>query len=117
MTVDKFGHYYNNKHNSETLKKNVSKILGIIVDENYNLDVQNKKIRNLNFPSEGTDAVNKTYLHTQINILQEILKKGISKEVVTVRKEINELNKQIRDIYDVMITISRTSNGQEGNSR
>lgn len=117
MAVDKFGHYYNNKFTSETLKKNVSKILGIIVDENYNLDVQNKKIRNVNFPTEGTDAVNKTYLHTEIKNHEDILKRSISKEVVTLRKEISDLNNKIDDVYNVMVSLAKSSYGKEGDSK
>ena len=73
MTVDKFGHYYNQKYNSEILKKNVSKTLGIIIDKNNNLDIHDKRIKNLAPPSEGSDAVNKNYLYSQINHVQEIL--------------------------------------------
>lgn len=106
MTVDKFGHYYNHKYNSEILKKNVSKTLGIILDKDKNLDIQDKRIKNLATPSEGTDAVNKDYLHSQINHVQEILKRGISKEVVNNRKDIIELKQKINDIYDVMKSMS-----------
>lgn len=102
MTVDKFGHYYAQKYNSETLKKNVTHTLGITLDKNNNLDIQNKKIKNLAPPTEGTDAVNKTYLSVQINHTQEVLKKGISKEVINLRKEITELKRTIKDIFDVM---------------
>lgn len=117
MTVDKFGHYYNQKYNSEALRKNVSKTLGIIVDETNNLDIQNKKIKNLAPPSQGTDAVNKTYLSTQINHVQEILKKGITKEILSIRKDIADLNKKITDIYNVMVSITPKNNGKKSDSK
>lgn len=117
MTVDKFGHFYNQKYNSEILKKNVSKTLGIIVDKHNNLDIQDKRIKNLAPPSEGTDAVNKDYLYSQVNHIQEVLKRGISKEVVNIRKEIIDLKLKIKEIYDVMITISSSNNGEKSDSK
>ena len=98
MTVDKFGQYYNQKYNSEILKKNVSKTLGIIIDKNNNLDIQDKRIKNLAPPSEGSDAVNKDYLYSQINHVQEILKRGISAEIVNIRQHVIDLRQQINDI-------------------
>lgn len=117
MTVDKFGHYYNHKYNSEILKKNVSKTLGIIIDSNNNIDIQNRKIKNLAPPSEGSDAVNKDYLYSQINHIQEVLKRGISKEVTNNIKDIKDLNQKIKDIYDVIITISSRVNGEKIDSK
>lgn len=108
MTVDKFGHYYNQKYNSEALKKNVSKTLGITVDEDYNIDVQNKKIRNISQPSEGTDAVNKTYLHSQVNHLQEILKRDCNTEFISIREELSELKKNYKDLLKILTSMSQT---------
>lgn len=102
MSVDKFGHF----SNSDVLRRNVPKILGICVDSHNNLDIQNKKIKNLSPPSDDTDAVNKTYLQTQINHSQEILKRGLNTEIITIRKEIAELKTNLKDVYDVMITMA-----------
>lgn len=104
MSVDKFGHYASN---SNVLRENVSKILGIVVDSHNNLDFQNKKIKNLGAPSEDTDAVNKVYLQTQINHSQEIVKRGISTEIVDIRREISNLKNSLQDVYDVIISIQR----------
>ena len=98
MTVDKFRHYYIQKYDSEILKKNVSKTLGIIIDKHNNLDIQDKRIKNLAPPSEGADAVNKDYLYSQINHVQEILKRGISTEIIKIRQDVIDLRQQITDI-------------------
>lgn len=108
MTVDKFGHYYNQKYNSEVLKKNVSKMLGITVDEDYNINIQNKKIRNIAPPTEDSDAVNKAYLYSQIKHIQEILKHDLNTEFNSIRSEISELKKKLKDIYAVLSSMPQT---------
>lgn len=107
MTVDKFGHYYNHKYNSEILKKNVSKSLGITLDQSNNIDFQDKRIKNLAPPSEGADAVNKDYLYSQINHFQEILKRDISEEIVIIREDIALLKENIDDIYTAIRSMYR----------
>lgn len=103
MTVDKFGrHYSKQKYNSDVLKKNVPQILGIIVDRDNNLNIQNKRIKNVAPPREEADAVNKAYLQIQINRTQDQLKRGINTEVLSVRNHIHELKSNLKDIYDVL---------------
>lgn len=115
MTVDKFGHYYNQKYSGESRKRNFSKSFGITLGgDDY--DADNRRIINLATPQQGTDAVNKSYINSQINHMQEHLKRGISKEVIIVRNEIKTLNKKICDIYDVMIMNTSTNNGKKSNS-
>ena len=99
MTVDKFGHHYNQKYSSLALRGNVSRILGINIDNDNNLDIQNKKIKNVAPPSEGMDAVNQSYVHSQNKHLQEILKKGIIQECSTIREEISQLKKSQNEIF------------------
>lgn len=43
MTVDKFGHHYNQKNQSIAVRENVSRLLGVNIDEDNNLNVQYKK--------------------------------------------------------------------------
>lgn len=117
MTVDKFGNYHSQKYNLDTLKKNVANTLGIIVDRNNNLNIQHKKIKNLGPPTEGTDAINQSYLSLQINHTQEVLKKGISKEVISIRSDIEELRHTIKDIFDVIKEISSAIYGKTSNNR
>lgn len=116
MTVDKFGHYYNQKHSDDLRRRNFSKNFNIVANgDNFNAD--NKRIINLATPLEGADAVTKTYMNSQINHMQELLKRGISKEVIIVRDEIKVLNKKICDIYDVMVMNSATNNGKKSDSQ
>lgn len=102
MSVDKFGRYSKQKYNCDILKKNASKIIGIIVDSDNNLNVQNKRIKNLEIPREDADAVNKLYVQTEINRTQSQLKRGLSTEVVDIRNDIKQLNTKINEIYYVM---------------
>lgn len=92
MSVDKFGHY----SNSNTFRKNASKFLGIAIDQHYNIDIKNRKIKNLGQPSENYDAVNKAYLQTQIVHVKEIIKRDVSSEIRNLRKEIDLLRKELR---------------------
>lgn len=112
MTVDKFGHYYNQKYIGDITRNTLSKNFGITFNGN-NIDIENKRILNLSPPINGADAVNKHYVNTQITHMQEHLKRGINKEVLIVRNEIKDLNKIISDIYSVMITLSSQQQQQQ----
>ena len=101
-TVDKFGHYYNQQYISLTLKEHVSRFLGINTDENNNLDIQNKKIRNVGAPAEGADAVNQAYVHSQIKHIQEILKQNIDQECAHLRQEISQLKKTQNELFKIL---------------
>lgn len=102
MTVDKFGHHYNLKYTSVTLKGNVSRLLGINIDEDNNLDIQNKRIRNFARPAGGSDAVNQAYVHSQNKNLQEILKKNVSQECSDIRQEISYLKHSLNELYNIL---------------
>lgn len=108
MPVDKFGHYHKIRYN--TFKEDVEKTLGFVLDEHENLDIQNKRIRNISPPMQSSDAVNKAYLHQQINHNQEILKRGISKEIAAIKKTIDNLQKMVNETYSVMASLAKTSN-------
>lgn len=116
MTVDKFGHYYNQKFTSEIKRKHFLKNFGVSLDGN-NINIENKRIKNLASPLEGLDAVNKNYVNSQIRHMQEHIKRGIGEEVLIVRNEIKDLNKKIDDIYKVMITLSSSQYGKKSNSQ
>lgn len=97
MTVDKFGHHYNQKYTSIALRGHVSRILGINIDNDNNIDIQNKKIKNLAPPSEGTDAVNHhTYIH------KTSTKNGIFNECSNIREEISQLKKSQNEIFKIL---------------
>ena len=74
------------------------------------------KIKNLEPPAEGTDAINQTYLSMQINHTQDVLKSGISKEVISIRSDIEELRHTIKDIFDVIKEISSAIYGKTSNN-
>lgn len=102
MTVDKFGHHYNQKNQSIAVRENVSRLLGVNIDEDNNLNVQNKKIRNVASPAEGADAVNQAYVHTQIKHIQEILKKNFIQECTFLREEISQLKRSQNEIFKAL---------------
>lgn len=114
MSVDKFGHF--SPDNSNAFKRDAPKVLGFFIDGNRNLDVQNKKIKNLDTPSEKTDAVNKIYVQTQLIILQEVLKKEIHDENLKIREEVVNLRKDIIDIYGILASLMY-NHGEESNSK
>lgn len=79
MTVDKFGHYFNQKYSSEGRSKNILTNFGFTLDGN-NIDFKNKRIINVAAPLDGLDAANKTYVNSQIKHMQENLKSELRKE-------------------------------------
>lgn len=97
MSVDKFGHF----SNSHLLKRNVPKVLGIFIDRYSNLDIQNRKIKNLAPPSEDTDAVNKVYIQTQISRTRD----SLIKDLEYIREEITNLKNDIQDLNKILMEI------------
>lgn len=85
MTVDKFGHHFNQKYSSEGRSKHLLKIFGFTLDGN-NIDLNNKRIVNVAPPLDGSDGVNKEYVNSQIKHKQQHLKRNI-------RDEFNDLNR------------------------
>lgn len=107
MSVDKFGHF------SSGNIRNVPKVLGIAFDRYNNLNIQNKKIKNLGPPTEDTDAVNKAYLQKQINYSREILKQDLNSDIIIIKQEIAQLrdilNKSFNDIHAIIINNNKTN--------
>lgn len=110
MSVDKFGHYSFN--NSYPIKRDVPKVLGFFFDNDRNLDLQNKNIKNLAAPTEETDAVNKVYLQTQVNDAKEFLKADLYNTLTQIETQFFYLRDKISDIYDFLVKITR-DNGKE----
>jgi len=46
MSVEKFGHFSVDKERSENLKRRVKSSEGLFIDEDGNLNAQNKRIKN-----------------------------------------------------------------------
>lgn len=101
MSVDKFGHFSNSTH----YKKNVSKIFGIFIDRHNNIDIQYKKIKNLDPPAEDTDAVNKAYLQKQIYHSRDILKRDLNIEVNNIRQEITQMKISLSQLFELISTM------------
>lgn len=64
MSVDKFGHFSKNYdfNNNEKARRKIQKVVGLVLDRDNNLDVQNKRLKNISFPTQEKDAINKHYL-------------------------------------------------------
>lgn len=76
MNVDKFGHHINKK-----IKFNNIYINGCIkLDQRGNFDVENKKISNLQQPSENNDATTKLYVDTLMNHYSNKIMETLRKE-------------------------------------
>lgn len=109
MSVDKFGHYYNSMlNNNNILRKNVEKTANIIVDNDKNLNIQNKRIKNIATPLEEKDAVTKGFLFTQIEQIQKdlllIINKN-SKELDMVREYLKRMENLLNDVLKDKIDI------------
>lgn len=114
MSVDKFGHF--TISNLKPYKGDVPKVLGLFLDNNRNLDLQNKKIENLATPTEEADAVNKIYLQTQINIAQELLKNYFNNKIDSVEHSLTLLNRKLIDFYELLTSIP-IYNAEENTSK
>lgn len=99
MSVDKFGRYSKQKFSSSILKKNVPRIVGIIVDNDSSLNVQNKRIKNLGIPRDEADAINKGYLQAEVNRIQDEIKSGLNTEILNIRKDIEQLQNTLFLVY------------------
>ena len=99
MSVDKFGHYLNDTSNIISLK-NAPKLLGLFVDTNNNIDVQNKRIKNVAEALEENDVINKLFLQTQIEKLEEKLLTYFKADNTVIQEDlqmqIEELQREIK---------------------
>lgn len=86
MSLDKFGHYLNDTSGIISVK-NVPKLLGFYMDVDNNINVQNKRIKNIAKALEDNDAVSKLFLQSQVEKMQEEINKRLQEEVNEIRKE------------------------------
>lgn len=105
MSVDKFGHF--SSYKNEVLKNDAHKWLGFTVDKDKNVDVHNKRIKNVRNAVEDYDAVNKAYLFLQIHNEQNILRNGIKKEINRVRNELLQVKDQLKNILNELVILDR----------
>jgi len=78
MSVDKFEHFSVDKERSENLKRRVNSTEGLFIDEEGNLNAQNKRIKNGSKPSDNNDLATKQYTDEILGKLGEDLRKIIT---------------------------------------
>lgn len=100
MSVDKFGHYSNEKYSNENLKKTESKLIGITMDNDQNINMQNRRIKNVGVPIQETDAITKRFMQAHVTQAKE-----------NIINYINTENKQIQITLEN--TITRTTSDLE----
>jgi len=59
MSVDKFGHFSDDRERSENLKRRVNSTEGLFIDEDGNFNAQNKRIKNGSKPLHNNDLATK----------------------------------------------------------
>lgn len=103
MSVDKFGHYLNDTSGIISTK-NAPKLLGFFMDTNNNIDVQNKRIKNVAKALEENDAINKLFLQTQIEKLEheitlelEETNNKINAKLLNIKLQLEENNNKINE--------------------
>jgi len=84
MSVDKFGHFSVDKERSENLKRHVNSTERLFIDEDANLNAQNKRIKNGSKPVDNNDLATKQYTDEILGKLGEDLRKIIT-EIVSRR--------------------------------
>lgn len=86
MTLDKFGHYLNDTSRIISIR-NEPQVLGFYMDADNNIDIQNKRIKNVANAFEENDAVNKVFLQTQLEKMQHEVIKDLKEQLDEIRKE------------------------------
>lgn len=86
MSLDKFGHYLNDTSSIISIK-NAPKLLGFYMDVHNNIDVQNKRIKNVADALDENDVVNKLFLQTQLEKAQEEINERLQQKVNEIHKE------------------------------
>lgn len=111
MTVDKFGHYFNQKHNrSKEKRKHLLRNFGFTLDGN-NISVENRRIINLAAPLDELDAVNKSYMDTQVtkkyNKLNSPFMNKIEERLYKIEENISKCyeTEKIKKQYDIQLSI------------
>lgn len=99
MSVDKFGHYLNDK-SEINLAKNAPKLLGFFVDQNNNIDVQNKRIKNVANALEENDCINKLFLQTQIDKQKQEIKFQLENHLHDFNKQMDEKITNIKTVVE-----------------
>lgn len=90
MSVDKFGHYLNDTSSSTISIQNAPKLLGFFMDTDNNIDVQNKRIKNVAKALEEDDVINKVFLQTQIEKTENKLIKYFKEDANKIRDGLQE---------------------------
>jgi len=95
MSVDKFGHFSVDKERSENLKWRVNFTEGLFIDEDGNLNAQNKRIKNGSKPLDNNDLATKQYTDEILGKLGEDLRKIITHNVIRRLTKILSLENKI----------------------
>lgn len=101
MPVDKFGHHSKSQNNfikNEKNKRKIRQVVGLVLDKNNNINVQNKRITNVSFPTQEKDAVNKHYLGTEIRQLQQDLTTLNKQEYKKLDGKLNNIDNSIQNM-------------------
>jgi len=81
MSVDKLGHFSVDKERSENLKRLVNSTEALFIDEDGNLNAQNKRIKNACKPLDNNDLATNQYTDEIPGKLGEDLRKMITQNV------------------------------------
>lgn len=115
MSVDKFGHYLNDTNSSIFSTKNAPKLLGFFMDADNNINVQNKRIKNVAKALEENDVINKLFLQTQIEKTEDKLKLYFKEDNIKMRDDLlsqiiklqSEIKLQLEDYYKIEENLSK----------
>lgn len=91
MPVNKFGHFTVSTNNS--LKRHASKNFGFILDGDRNINVQNKRIKNVSSPVNDKDVVTKVFFDTEVGGIQADFLDTINSVAEDIKKKISDITK------------------------
>jgi len=88
MSIDKFGHFSNDRDFSSLFKREVESLTGIYLDTDGYINVQKKRIKNFSKPINRNDLAIKFYVDDKIN-------EAKSHQMETITKSFQLRNKRV----------------------
>jgi len=95
MSIDKFGHFSNDRDFSLLFKREVECLTGIYLDTDGHINVQKRRIKNSSKPINGNDLSIKFYVDDKINEAKSHQMETITKSFQLRNKRVSELESKV----------------------
>lgn len=124
MSIDKFGHFSNDRDFSSLFKRELESLTGVYLDTDGHINVQKKRIKNSSHPINGHDLAIKQYVDEKINSVKleqtgEIVKSfefrnkrvsDLESKVIKTITQIGQIDVLMTDFFDRLENVDRFIN-------